>query len=503
MGNSTSDRKHGTLGMQSNQGILSTDEDDHGAGDTSDGSTSKDSRSSASSSRLANPTTQGKLLHTLEQLLATEATNVKSALDQASDLIAGAINAEKIDIFLYDPSVETLVAMGISNTPMGKRQVQIGMNRLPVANKGQEVAVFTGGTHYYTGHAEQDPLMLPGFTKGLGVRSSIVVPIDVDGERRGVLQAISSKPDAFSQDDLVFVEAVSHWVSTLIHRAELAEHVAQDAAVQARQVVAEELITVLAHDLRHYLTPLKGWLGIVHERAKRDNRAVDITALSTAFLAVNRLETLIRDLLDVGRLDQGLFSVSVQPADLVVLVRDTAGALGTTGSTGSAQPGHDGRDPRQDVKQVGRQDGRQDGWSGEAAQAGTVNILLRVSDELIAQVDPSRLRQALENVIANALAHSPKGVPVLVEVTSEKRLRAEGPGEEEWAIITIQDQGPGIPAELLPRLFARFAAGPNSTGLGLGLYMARSIAEAHGGTLTVESQPGQGTTFLLSLPTGQ
>ena len=69
-------------------------------------------------------------------------------------------------------------------------------------------------------------------------------------------------------------------------------------------------------------------------------------------------------------------------------------------------------------------------------------------------------------------------------------------------MITVCDEGPGIAPELMPTLFERFAMGPGSEGLGLGLYLARGIAEAHGGTLTVESKPGRGAAFHLSLPLG-
>jgi signal transduction histidine kinase len=444
--------------------------------DDLDGGHGGDGKSSARSSKSANRETQHKLLSTLEQLLALDGLHVKSTLDAATDRIAVALRADKVDAFVYDPSKETLVALGTSHTPMGIRQHQIGLHLLPIANGGPEAAIFVEGGHYHTGHAEQDPTIPPGMTRVLGVRSMLIVPLDVNSERRGVLQACSTQQDAFSEDDLTFLEAVSHWVGALTHRAELTERITQDAAAQARRVVAEELIMVLAHDLRHYLTPLKGWLGIVLERARRDNRTTDVTAMTTAARAVDRLEALIRDLLDVGRLDQGLFSVSRQPVDLIALVRDSIGILGSTGST---QPGQD----------------------GQTDQTDKVDILLRVPDELIAQVDPPRLRQALENLVSNALKHSPKGVPVVVEVESEKRLRADGPGEESWACISVKDQGPGISAEMLPRLFTRFASGPNSQGLGLGLYLARSIAEAHGGTLTVESNPEEGTTFQLCLPT--
>ena len=108
--------------------------------------------------------------------------------------------------------------------------------------------------------------------------------------------------------------------------------------------------------------------------------------------------------------------------------------------------------------------------------------------------DADRLRQALENLLGNALRHSPEGMPVIVEVTTERRENTT------WAVITVQDAGPGIAPDLLPRLFTRFASGGNTKGLGLGLYLARGIAIAHGGTLTADAIPSKGASFRLALP---
>jgi signal transduction histidine kinase len=76
----------------------------------------------------------------------------------------------------------------------------------------------------------------------------------------------------------------------------------------------------------------------------------------------------------------------------------------------------------------------------------------------------------------------------------------ESGAKRDAAVIAVRDAGPGIAPELLPKLFTRFGAGGNTKGLGLGLYLVRGIAEAHGGTITVDSTPGKGATFRLSLP---
>lgn len=97
-------------------------------------------------------------------------------------------------------------------------------------------------------------------------------------------------------------------------------------------------------------------------------------------------------------------------------------------------------------------------------------------------------------MIGNALQHTPEGAPVAVQI--EQETREDG----DWAVLSVRDEGPGIAPNLLPTLFDRFARGAGSQGLGLGLYLARGIAKAHGGALTVESRLGAGTTFRLSIP---
>jgi len=310
------------------------------------------------------------------------------------------------------------------------------------------------GTTYRTGHADQDPGELRGVTEGLGIRSVIAAPVPVNGERRGVLQVDSQQPERYTDEDQYFVEVVALWVGMVAHRAELAEQITPETAEQARRVAADELVTVLAHDLRNYLTPLKGHLDLLHKRAEREGHPRNTQDATAALSALGRLDGLITDLLDVSRLDQGLFALTVQPVDLVALSRQTA----------------------------------------EVLRGPTASLVVRAPEEVIVQADPQCLRQALENVLSNALRHAPPGTPVSVEVGAEER--AEG----AWAVLSVHDEGPGISATLVPRLFERFSAGPGSPGLGLGLYLTRAILEAHGGTATVESALGAGATFVLALP---
>jgi signal transduction histidine kinase len=130
-----------------------------------------------------------------------------------------------------------------------------------------------------------------------------------------------------------------------------------------------------------------------------------------------------------------------------------------------------------------------------ALTTNRVPIRVDVSNEdVVLAVDPNRIRQALENVLSNAIKFSPMGADVVVE------LDVESAGTECWAVVTVTDQGPGIPPELFPRLFDRFARGPGSAGLGIGLYLASRIVAAHGGTLIADPTPTIGAKFQMKLP---
>ena len=391
-----------------------------------------------------------RLLETLQRLLTLDATDVVGALNQASQQLVETLGADKVDAFLYEQDSATLVAVGTSDTPMGRRQHQIGMHRQPVANGGTAVAVFQTGRPYHTGQADDDPLMLPGITQGLGVRSAITVPLQVGGQRRGALEAVSARTEAFSTADLQFLEATSAWVGLVVQRAELVEQIARDAAERERRRLAEELISVLAHDLRTPLTVMRGYVQLLLRSAERQGQQADLQNAQRADAASQRLQDMIADLLDTSRLEQGMFAVSPVPVDLSALVGETAELVRGAG--------------------------------------GAVD--LTAPDGLVLPADPERLRQILLNLLSNAQQHSPPGCPVHVVVATE--------GEE--AVVVVADKGPGISPALAPTLFERFARGERSTGLGLGLYLARGLAQAHGGTLTVSSTPGQGATFRLALP---
>jgi GAF domain-containing protein len=185
-----------------------------------------------------------RLLETLQRVLTIQSPDLRGALTEACDLITEPLGAEKVDVFLYEAQNETLVALGTSTTAVGMRQHQIGMDRQPLANGGVAVRVFRTGEPYQTGHADQDPEQLRGMVEGLGVRSEISVPIEIQETRRGVLAAVSVRPEAFTEADVRFLTAVGGWIGLVIQRADLFEQATREAVRRGRQEASNELARI-------------------------------------------------------------------------------------------------------------------------------------------------------------------------------------------------------------------------------------------------------------------
>jgi signal transduction histidine kinase len=156
----------------------------------------------------------------------------------------------------------------------------------------------------------------------------------------------------------------------------------------------------------------------------------------------------------VVRLEEGHLPLQREPLDLVVLARECA----------------------------------------TAAEQHSAHHVVRVEapdPSICGTWDRVRLEQVLENLVSNALKHGADTGEIVVRV--EKR--------EGEARVSVQDSGAGIDPEHVPHLFDRFyRASTRASGLGLGLYISRILVEAHGGRIWVESEPGQGSTFTISLP---
>jgi len=396
-----------------------------------------------------------RYLSTLQKLLQIPAANLKTALTHAANAVSEALGADKVDAFLYDDTRDSLVAMGTSTQPLSNLQKKLGLDVLPLSNGGRVVWVYRTGEKYRVGDSLKDPEELRGVREGLGIRAQIGVVLEVATQRRGMLMVASLKPDFFTDADAVFVETAARWVGMVAHRSELVENIERHAVEQGRKTVAEELITVLAHDLRNYVSPVVMRLYLLRHRAESERRAADIDDINVSLRGLARLNALVANLLDVARLDEGMFQIDLQPVDLVAMVKEAAAVLSTPEN----------------------------------------QILVETSDAVIVAADAARMRQCLDNVFTNAINHSPKNAPVSVFIS-----RASKDGQT-WGVVQVVDEGPGIPEELLPHIFDRFVTGrKDNNGLGLGLYLAKRIAAAHNGDLEADRFPGKGARFTIRIP---
>ena len=207
----------------------------------------------------------------------------------------------------------------------------------------------------------------------------------------------------------------------------------------------------LAHELRTPLAVIRAQAEAISEGVYRG----DAEHLAPILAATTSLEGLVADLRTLAESDAGALDLSRAPVDVGELLGEVEAGL-------RAQ-----------------------------AEASGVALSRAVPSGLpTVEADAARLRRALANLVANALAHTPAGGSV--------KLAAEAAGGR--VAITVTDTGAGMDPELAAHAFDRFVKGPDSRGSGLGLAIAKEIAEAHGGEISLKSSPGEGTTVRVALP---
>jgi two-component system OmpR family sensor kinase len=230
--------------------------------------------------------------------------------------------------------------------------------------------------------------------------------------------------------------------------------VIRDVSDQSLRQLQEELVALASHELRTPITAIRSSLQLLQRTlgAQSDARAAHY--LEVGLAQTRLLEELVLDLTDVVRIKSGQLPIERAPVNLVDVARTTIDL---------AQP-----------------------------LSASQEIRLEAPGEPVVVVgDAHRIQQVFLNLISNAIEHgaSPKGANV--------RLRRDGSAAQ----LEVTDYGPGIPENARAQLFGRFYKGDASkSGLGLGLYLAHAIVQAHEGTLDVRSTEGQGTTFVMRLP---
>lgn len=256
---------------------------------------------------------------------------------------------------------------------------------------------------------------------------------------------------------------------------------------EARQRAERDQATVLstvAHELRAPLTSVTGFTSSLLRRWDRFTDEQKRLMIETIEADATRLTRLITELLDISRLDSNQLSLRLGPVDLhAVLSRHVV------------------------RHELGRHPGAVRLRLGARAETDGVPELWADSD---------RLEQVLFNLIDNGLRHGSGVVTVTIDrsevgpgATHSQAPVAESRGPDEDAsdtgqlmVVTVDDEGEGIPADDREKIFGRFWHGPSNASTGLGLYVVRGLVEAHGGSVTAGANPAGGARFVVRLPTG-
>jgi len=256
-------------------------------------------------------------------------------------------------------------------------------------------------------------------------------------------------------------------VGSMTARLRAAEHAMRERADDEHEMrkAAEELarareqvLAVVAHDLRNPLSTILGAASLL-EDPTQDARDIRET-LALINRAVDRMNRLIGDLLDVTRLEAGRLVLEQEPIAVRDLLAQTL-----------------------------------ESWEATAASRGLSFEVDPVSEGLAVFADRSRVLQVLDNLVGNAVKFSDAGGRIAVRAT-------RGEGSTTEVRFSVSDTGPGIPPEVLKELFQRFwqANAADRRGIGLGLAICKGIVEAHGGRIWCESQLGHGARFTFTLP---
>jgi signal transduction histidine kinase len=289
--------------------------------------------------------------------------------------------------------------------------------------------------------------------------SAVSAPLICGAERVGVLLLENLRNGGrFRESDVGFVQALADLVALAIQKDRLQREAEQARVLQEANRLKSELISTLSHEMRTPLASIKGYATALLMEETGWDEATRREFLKIIDEEAQNLQELIADLLESSIIEAGLLRIEREPCLL-------------------------GRLSQRVVEQA-------------SLRTRQHRFVVSFPPEFpIVEADPRRIEQVLHNLVDNAVKYSPEGG--LIVVRGEVQI-----GE---VTLSVADQGVGIAPEHLNRLFERFfrirsGIGPNVVGTGLGLPIARTIVESHGGRIWAESSVGAGTTFFFTLP---
>jgi len=307
--------------------------------------------------------------------------------------------------------------------------------------------------------ADPESVFAPaGALEGVERGEEILAPLALGDRVLGTLGVGRSDGPAFASEEIEMVTLLARQVASAVEniRAYEAE---RSAVEELRRLSAlrADFVSMVSHELRSPMASVIGCAQTLNRRWRELTPEQRESFLGLIETETSRLSDLVGDVLDTSRIEAGTFPYAFDQVDVEELLRETAA-----------------------VVSMGQDE---------------VRVTMHLAPTLPhVQGDRERLRQLLWNLLTNAVKYTVAGDEVEVAAAKENGVVA----------VSVRDHGPGIPPESQCLIFEKFGrvsqAGATKPGAGLGLFIARSIAEAHGGTLEVESDTGEGATFVLRLP---
>jgi PAS domain S-box-containing protein len=344
-----------------------------------------------------------------------------------------------------DPGIEEIMdeisLAGPRVPPTDHPLVEILNKRAPVllqSNAATRLIEVSAMPAYLTAIRAMDP------------RSALFVPLVAREQLIGALTLFrGTQRGGFDGDDLQFAEDLARLAALALDNARL--HDTVRASLRAR----DEMVGVVSHDLRNPVAAVK----MLSRTLLRGDGSQDDARKSMELIAqaAEQMDALIRDLLDVNRLDAGKLGIAAEPVDPSALLSESLQTL---------RPLVDEKGIHLDVQ----------------IETGLPKVM----------ADRERIQQTLSNLVGNAIKFSPRGSKIVV-------LARRDSGE---VVISVLDSGKGIAPDQLPRVFDRYwqSSRTDRQGAGLGLAIAKGIVETHGGRIWIESKPGEGTRASFTLP---
>ncbi len=383
-------------------------------------------------------------------------TDVNEVLARSAQAIAAFTNAERVWFYLYDRNTHRLEAA----VPAFNLTEEVASRlKVSVDARSIEGMVFRTGEPYCTNDAERDPYASRDLGHVVGASNGVFVPLKTEEETLGVAVALN-RAGGFGQEEIDAVTSFADLASLLLRNARLYTALAGTVdELRRASRLKDHFLQNVNHELRTPLTAIVGWTDLFEEQdldePTRRRGVRQIRQSARVLLA------LIDDLLDLARLDRGALTLDLKPVFLSEVVQRSIDT----------------------VRMM--------------AEARGVVLMAAPMPEPMAPVraDALRLQQVLWNLLANAIQFTPQHGRVVVRVEREP----------ERFLVSVEDDGIGIPDSELPHVFERFrqvdgSATRGHAGMGIGLALARSLVELHGGTIWASSVVGQGSRFTFAVP---